>query len=234
MSADNPPRPTTFGRHQAELLARRPPRAWLERVQVAGFSLPDLLAPEPATPARPANEPLSELDGLARSFAGRPAAVALAQALWLAQCAQRHLRRGRILTAHSLAARALAAKPDLFSIYAVLGSALRQKAQAGGLFGPLHQALDLFETMPRVMSLLGWRLGLDQCGSLVYAEWAAAQMLLGDHAGAAVRIGMALAAQARAAGLPDGLRDFLLQAGCLADDELAADLARARERLLRG
>lgn len=234
MSASNLPPSTAFGRHQDQLLACRPPRAWLERTQIAGFSVPDLLAPEPPPALRPAQSPDPPLEILARRFAGHPDAAALAQALWLTQCGQRHLRRGRILTAQSLAARALAAKPDLFSAYVVLGAVLRQKAQAGGLFGLLRQALDMFEDMPRVMRLLGWRLGLDQCGSLVYAEWAAAQMLLGDHAGAAARIEMALTAQARAAGLPDGLREFLMQSGCLADAELAADLKRTRDRLLRG
>ncbi|MFH1059788.1 MAG: hypothetical protein V1797_14070 [Pseudomonadota bacterium] len=238
MSHRNPPPLTAFGRHQDRLLAHRPPRAWLDGVQIAGFSMPDLRPPEPrpAQPPTPADPtaPAPPLERLARRFAGHPAAAALAQALWLTQCGQRHLRRGRLMTAHSLAARALAAKPDLFPAYALLAATLRQKAQAGGLFGLLHQALETLENMPRVMTLLGWRLGLDQCGSLVLAEWAAALMLLGQRAAAAERLAMALAAQARAAGLPAELGEFLVQAGCLADAELTADLERTRRRLLRG
>lgn len=242
MSNRNPP-PSAFGRHQDRLLAHRPPRAWLDGVLVAGFSIPDLRPPAPAQtplPARPPTPrpapaaPAPPLEILARRFAGHPAAAALAQSLWLTQCGQRHLRRGRLMTAHSLAARALEAKPDLFPAYALLAAALRQKAQAGGLFGLLHQALETLENMPRVMTLLGWRLGLDQCGSLVLAEWAAALMLLGQRAGAAARLTMALNAQARAVDLPAELRDFLVQAGCLADAELTADLERTRRRLLRG
>jgi hypothetical protein len=197
----------------------------------AGFSVPDL---SPRTPGEVIPAPIAPpppLDALARRFRGHPEAVVLAQALWLAKCAQRHLRHGRLLSAQALLARALAVKADFFPIYSIHGAVLREMALAGGLFTHLRQAEDRFEAMPRRMRLLGFSLGLDQCGALVYAEWAAVRQLLGDDAGAIQRLGQALAAQERGLSLPDELRQFLMESGCLADPEVAAQLAAFRRRL---
>ncbi|MCA1905106.1 MAG: hypothetical protein LDL11_00775 [Desulfarculus sp.] len=212
-------------------MARRTPNLWLERVMQAGFSVPDLSprAPGEASPAPIAPPP--PLEALARRFRGHPEAVVLAQALWLAKCAQRHLRHGRLLSAQASLARALAVKADFFPIYSIHSAVLREMALAGGLFTHLRQAEDRFEAMPRRMRLLGFSLGLDQCGALVYAEWAAVRQLLGDAAGAIQRLGQALAAQERGLSLPDDLRQFLMESGCLADPEVAAHLAAFRRRL---
>ena len=230
ISDQNPP--PTFRRQQDLLLAHRPPRFWLERAMQAGFSVPDL-GPQPASaPVRVAPPPPPpSLDLLAQRFQGHPAAVALAQALWLGKCAQRHLRLGRLRSAQALLARARAAKPDFFPLYAIHGALLRELALAGGGSNRLHQAQGMFEAMPRRMGLLGLGLGLDQCGALVLAEWAAICQLQGDMTGAVLRLDQALAAQERGLALPDELRQFLLESGCLADAAAARDLARTRRRL---
>lgn len=228
---DNPP-PPSFQRQQELLLAHRPPRAWLERAMQAGFSLPEL-NPRPPSQAAPTPAAPPPLEVLAGRFRGHPEAQALAQALWLTKCAQRHLRHGRLLSAQELLARAQAAKVDFFPIYSNQGAVLREMALGGGLFSHLRHALDQFEAMPRRMDLLDLRLGLEQCGSLVYAEWAAVCQLLGDPDGAIQRLDQALAAQERGLALPGDLRQFLLESGCLADSESAADLVAFRRRLAR-
>lgn len=226
MTTHDQPPPPSFQRQQKRLLARRPPRVWLERAMLAGFSLPDLTS-RPSVPAAP--PPALEL--LAQRFQGHPEAVALAQALWLTKCGQRHLRQGRLLSAQSLLARAQAAKPDFFPAYAPYGAVWRELALSGGLFTHLRRADERFAAMPRRMGLLGISLGLEQCGTLVYAEWAAVRQLLGDSAGARQRLDQALAAQEQGLTLPTDLRQFLLESGCLADPEAAADLAAFRRRL---
>ena len=87
--------------------------------------------------------------------------------------------------------------------------------------------------LPRRMRLLGIWLGLDQCGTLIFAEWAAVRQLLGDAAGAIRRLDQALAAQERGLGLPADLRQFLLESGCLADQDVVSDLAAFRQRLAK-
>ena len=228
-TSDQPP-PPSFQRQQKRLLARRPPRVWLERAIQAGFSLPDL-PPRPPAPAALPPAPPPALDLLAQRFQGHPEAVALAQALWLTKCGQRHLRQGRLLSAQSLLARAQAAKPDFFPAYTPYGAVWRELALSGGLFTHLRRADERFAAMPRRMGLLGISLGLEQCGTLVFAEWAAVRQLLGDSAGARQRLDQALAAQERGLALPADLRQFLLESGCLADPEAAADLAAFRRRL---
>lgn len=229
---DNPP-PSSFQRQQERLLARRPPRAWLERAMQAGFSVPDL-APRPPDQAAPApTAPPPDLEVLAGRFQGHPEALALAQALWLTKCAQRHLRHGRLFSAQSLLARARAVKPDFFPAYALSGAVWREVALGGGLFTHLRRADERFATMPRRMRLLGIWLGLDQCGTLIFAEWAAVRQLLGDAAGAIRCLDQALAAQERGLGLPADLRQFLLESGCLADQDVVSDLAAFRQRLAK-
>lgn len=227
---DNQP-PPSFEHHQERLLARRTPRLWLERAMQAGFSVPDLSPRQPGEMIPAPSTPPPTLEVLAGRFRGHPQAVALAQALWLTKCAQRHLGHGRLLSAQALLASALAAKADFFPIYSVQGAVLREMALAGGLFTHLRRADERFEDMPRHMRLLGFSLGLDQCGALVYAEWAAVRQLLGDTAGAIQRLDQALAAQERGLALPDDLSQFLLESGCLADSESAADLVTFRLRL---
>lgn len=225
----------------ARPLCRRPPRQWMDIPLTRGFATPrpeDLrraldpgpvparaAAPARAAPARPLrDEPLAQL---ATIFQGWPDATRLAQALWLVQRARQLARGGRHLRAQIRLDQALESKDDFFPAFVAWGELLRTLATGDGLWPCLRRLLDLLEKMPRVMVVHRWRLGLDSCGTLVYAEWAATHQLCGDRLGAAAKLRLALASHQRARELPEELQAFLVAADCLADQELAQDLERS-------
>ncbi len=236
-------RASAWSRHMDHLLVGRPSRRLLDISLRGGFAVPNRqelrrsLAPHAPAPAqaarrRPATRSHdAALTELASLFSQQPSAARLAQALWLTQRGQQLLLAGQLNRARARLTHALQVKPDFLPAYAALGGILRELALASGLFTCLHQALDLFETMPRHMRILDSLLPIEVCGAVVYAEWAAAYIVLGGHARAAELLDLALAAQGRARDLPQPLRDFLAEAGCLADPQMARDLALCLGRL---
>lgn len=240
--AGGPANAGAWNRYMDGLLAQGPPTHLWELMVKRGFAVPcrrelgQALRPKrPATHSpvhrpgtRPHGDHPAELQAL---FGGHPRAASLAQALWFTRHGQQCARRGRVMQARVNLAQALEIKPDFYPAHAALGALYREMALSGGAFHSARRALRLFESMPREMRLLEHRLPLQVCGGVLYAEWAAAHLLLADHVQAAEYLEMALLAQERTRELAPPAREFLRETSLLADEDMVADLKLFLERL---